>query len=53
VAFKVADLDGAAHELRTHHVEIEREITWPRGGRSIYFRDPANNSVEFVEGEIW
>jgi catechol 2,3-dioxygenase-like lactoylglutathione lyase family enzyme len=34
-------------------VEIEREITWPLGGRSVYFRDPAGNSVEFVEGEIW
>jgi catechol 2,3-dioxygenase-like lactoylglutathione lyase family enzyme len=53
VAFRVADLDAAAGELRGHAVEIEREITWPRGGRSVYFRDPANNSVEFVEGEIW
>jgi catechol 2,3-dioxygenase-like lactoylglutathione lyase family enzyme len=53
VAFKVADLDAAAHELRSHDVELEREITWPKGGRSVYFRDPAGNSVEFVEGEIW
>jgi catechol 2,3-dioxygenase-like lactoylglutathione lyase family enzyme len=53
VAFKVDDLDAAAHDLRAHDVEIEREITWPKGGRSVYFRDPANNSVEFVEGEIW
>jgi catechol 2,3-dioxygenase-like lactoylglutathione lyase family enzyme len=53
VAFKVSDLDAAAHDLRAHDVEIEREITWPKGGRSVYFRDPANNSVEFVEGDIW
>jgi catechol 2,3-dioxygenase-like lactoylglutathione lyase family enzyme len=53
VAFRVDDLGAAAAELRSHDVEIEREITWPKGGRSIYFRDPANNSVEFVEGEIW
>lgn len=53
VAFKVGDLDSAAHDVRTHNIEIEREITWPKGGRSVYFRDPAGNSVEFVEGEIW
>jgi catechol 2,3-dioxygenase-like lactoylglutathione lyase family enzyme len=53
VAFKLRDLDAAVRHLRSHDVEIEREITWPKGGRSAYFRDPANNSVEFVEGEIW
>jgi catechol 2,3-dioxygenase-like lactoylglutathione lyase family enzyme len=53
VAFKVDDLDARAHELREHDVEIEREISWPRGGHSVYFRDPAGNSVEYVEGQIW
>ncbi|HEX6714782.1 MAG TPA: VOC family protein [Thermoleophilaceae bacterium] len=53
VAFKVDGLDERAHELRSHDVEIERDITWPRGGRSVYFRDPAGNSVEYVEGQIW
>ena len=53
VAFMVDSLDACADSLRARDVEIEREITWPRGGRSVYFRDPAGNSVEFVEGEIW
>jgi catechol 2,3-dioxygenase-like lactoylglutathione lyase family enzyme len=53
VAFRVDDLDAFAHRLRAHSIEIEREITWPLGGRSAYFRDPAGNSVEYVEGEIW
>jgi catechol 2,3-dioxygenase-like lactoylglutathione lyase family enzyme len=53
VAFRVNALDDAAGELRERDIEIEREITWPKGGRSVYFRDPAGNSVEFVEGEIW
>jgi catechol 2,3-dioxygenase-like lactoylglutathione lyase family enzyme len=53
VAFRVRDLDGAEADLRARDIEIEREITWPKGGRSVYFRDPAKNSVEFVEGEIW
>jgi catechol 2,3-dioxygenase-like lactoylglutathione lyase family enzyme len=53
VAFRVDDLDGAATDLRNREIEIEREITWPKGGRSAYFRDTAGNSVEYVEGEIW
>jgi catechol 2,3-dioxygenase-like lactoylglutathione lyase family enzyme len=55
LAFRVgsAALDEVATHLRGAGVEIEREITWPLGGRSVYVRDPAGNSVEFVEGEIW
>src|SRR5438552_1439 len=32
--------------LQGHGVSIEKEVEWPKGGRSIYFRDPAGNSVE-------
>jgi catechol 2,3-dioxygenase-like lactoylglutathione lyase family enzyme len=53
VAFRVDELQVHADGLRARDVEIEREITWPLGGRSVYFRDPAGNSVEFVEGAIW
>ena len=55
VAFRVApgELDPFTGELRDVGIEVEREITWPLGGRSVYVRDPAGNSVEFVEGEIW
>lgn len=34
-------------------VEIEAEITWPNGARSIYFRDPAGNSLEIAEPRLW
>ena len=55
MAFRVGEgrLDPLALELRSKGIEIEREITWPLGGRSVYVRDPAGNSIEFVEGEIW
>jgi catechol 2,3-dioxygenase-like lactoylglutathione lyase family enzyme len=53
VAFRVAGIDPVAEHLRIAGVDIEREITWPSGGRSVYVRDPAGNSVEFVEGDIW
>jgi len=29
------------------------DFEWPQGGRSIYFRDPAGNSLEFAEPRIW
>lgn len=34
-------------------VGIEAEFEWPEGGRSLYFRDPAGNSLEFAEPRIW
>ena len=55
VAFAVDDdeLRALRERLDAHGVDVERELTWPRGGRSLYVRDPAGNSVEFVAGEIW
>lgn len=34
-------------------ITIESDFEWPQGGHSIYFRDPAGNSVEFAEPRIW
>jgi catechol 2,3-dioxygenase-like lactoylglutathione lyase family enzyme len=34
-------------------VTIEADFEWPGGGRSVYFRDPAGNSLEFAEPKIW
>jgi catechol 2,3-dioxygenase-like lactoylglutathione lyase family enzyme len=55
VAFSVGagELDACGDELRARGIEIEREMRWPRGGRSLYVRDPAGNSVELVEGDLW
>ena len=39
--------------LRENGVEIEKEVSWPAGGYSIYFRDPAGNSVELATPQIW
>lgn len=39
--------------LEANGVEIEADFVWPSGGRSIYFRDPAGNSIEFAEPNIW
>ena len=53
VAFSVQELDAWREQLRAHGVELEQEKEWPRGGRSLYVRDPAGNSVELVEGDLW
>ncbi|WP_349366281.1 MAG: VOC family protein [Nitratireductor rhodophyticola] len=34
-------------------IAIEANFEWPGGGRSIYFRDPSGNSLEFAEPRIW
>lgn len=39
--------------LEAAAVAIEADFQWPRGGRSIYFRDPAGNSIEIAEPRIW
>jgi catechol 2,3-dioxygenase-like lactoylglutathione lyase family enzyme len=39
--------------LRTKQVPIDREVEWPNGARSIYFRDPAGNSLELATPSLW
>src|SRR5258707_1078515 len=46
-------LDVWRQKLQENGVTIEDEVTWPRGGRSFYFRDPAENSVELVTPGVW
>lgn len=55
VCFRVEerDLAGWRRRLTEHGVSIEAEIAWPRGGRSLYVRDPAGNSVELAPARIW
>lgn len=48
-----AEIERWKARLQTAGVEIEADFEWPQGGRSIYFRDPAGNSLEFAEPKIW
>ena len=34
-------------------VAIEAEVQWPSGTHSLYFRDPAGNSIELATAEMW
>jgi catechol 2,3-dioxygenase-like lactoylglutathione lyase family enzyme len=46
-------LDAWREHLGACGVAVEKEVTWPLGGRSLYFRDPAGNSVELVTPGVW
>jgi catechol 2,3-dioxygenase-like lactoylglutathione lyase family enzyme len=45
--------DAWRKHLQGHGVRIEKEVEWPTGGKSLYFRDPAGNSVELVTPGVW
>ncbi len=46
-------LDDWCARLRAAGVGIEADFHWPHGPRSIYFRDPAGNSIEMAEPRLW
>lgn len=47
------EIDRWKAALKAKGVAIEADFEWPQGGRSIYFRDPSGNSLEFTEPRIW
>ncbi len=55
IAFVIEDseLDLWRARLMSFGVAIEPEVAWPSGGRSLYFRDPARNVVEFAPPTLW
>lgn len=50
---EAGDLEAWRNKLQASGITIEDEVTWPRGGKSIYFRDPAGNSVELITPGVW
>ncbi|MBI1902357.1 MAG: VOC family protein [Planctomycetia bacterium] len=52
-AVREAELPQWRGRLAAAGVAIESEIDWPGGGRSIYFRDPAGNSLELATPKLW
>ena len=55
VCFAASGADIAQWKLRLEAagVAIEADFHWASGGRSIYFRDPSGNCLEFAEANIW
>ncbi len=55
IAFAVTSDELQAWEtlLVERSVAIEARTAWPRGGHSIYFRDPDNHLLELVTPGVW
>jgi catechol 2,3-dioxygenase-like lactoylglutathione lyase family enzyme len=39
--------------LAAKNVPVEARTRWPRGGESLYFRDPAGHLVELATPGLW
>jgi catechol 2,3-dioxygenase-like lactoylglutathione lyase family enzyme len=55
VCFRIppGELSQWRERFQRDGIAIEAEIEWPRGGASLYVRDPAGNSVELAPARIW
>jgi catechol 2,3-dioxygenase-like lactoylglutathione lyase family enzyme len=56
-AFEIEEeqYEEAKKLLLENDIQVEKEIVWENDikSRSIYFRDPANNLVEFITRNYW
>jgi catechol 2,3-dioxygenase-like lactoylglutathione lyase family enzyme len=48
-----ATYDGWKGHLATAGVMLTSEVTWPQGGRSLYFNDPDGNVLEMATPGLW
>ena len=55
VAFAIPtdELDAWEQHLESHDIAIEGRTDWPRGGKSIYFRDPDDHLLELATPGLW
>ena len=44
---------GWERTLNEKGIKIESRVEWPRGGRSLYFRDPDGHLLELVTPGCW
>lgn len=55
VAFAIAAgaVDGWLQRLTALEIPLESRVAWPRGGTSLYFRDPDGHALELVTPGCW
>jgi catechol-2,3-dioxygenase len=47
------DYENSKNMLAKNEIDIEKELGWGNEAKSIYFRDPAGNLVEFITKGNW
>jgi catechol 2,3-dioxygenase-like lactoylglutathione lyase family enzyme len=52
-AVDAAELPKWEAHLGAHGVDILSRVSWPRGGRSLYFRDPDGHLLELLTPGVW
>ena len=52
-AITADSLDRWRAHLAAAGIAIESEVRWPRGGTSLYLRDPGGHSIELVTPGLW
>ena len=52
-AISAADLAGWERRLDAFGVPLESRVRWPRGGTSLYVRDPDGHLVELATPGLW
>ena len=55
LAFSIAENEYGNWKtsLQSKDIKVEQEVKWPSSGLSIYFRDPAGNSIELATSKTW
>ena len=55
IAFAVGadDIQGWEQRLETQGIPVEGRTAWPRGGHSLYFRDPDGHLLELATPGLW
>jgi len=52
-AVSAEDLPAWERRLQENGIAIEGRTTWPRGGTSLYFRDPDGHLLELATPGLW
>ncbi len=52
-AIPAAEWDAWKQCVEERGIVVERIVKWPRGGQSLYFRDPDGNLVELATPGLW
>lgn len=52
-AIPLGELAAWERHLAAEGVAVESRVHWPRGGTSLYFRDPEGHSLEVATPGLW